>query len=356
MKRNNLHRYLTIHAMQRLIKRVSSQVQCGGLHMDDQPSSVIVQLISDYSQLGFTPGISEYASLVRALAHESGREAEALQLLDEIVDSSDIAPFLASLKRKRDRQLPMEAMIPSDAEIARIEGSLIHEERQQSAGIQQRLLDGEALEGSEGGIDRDIAAVGLPDASAAKQASDLDRVQMLVARERQRRKIQLEAEDARPASVSRTLYHMAMRGFAQVYHVRGVMSVLGRMLETATQVPFRIARHLMPNKETWDILGEVLVRQRDRPTFVKMWIDFLSRGARPPVFLTRSLIKMLVRQSCVEQAVWVMRISRCLPDVGERLPRSPHATDHVPWDLKVQTMYVASALESATSLDAIIMT
>ncbi|KAJ2874196.1 hypothetical protein GGH93_002580 [Coemansia aciculifera] len=356
MKRNNLHRYLTIHAMQRLIKRVSSQVQCGGLHMDDQPSSVIVQLISDYSQLGFTPGISEYASLVRALAHESGREAEALQLLDEIVDSSDIAPFLASLKRKRDRQLPMEAMIPSDAEIARIEGSLIHEERQQSAGLQQTLLDGESLERSEGGIERDIAAVGLPDVNAAKQASDLDRVQMLVVRERQRRKMQLEAEDARPASVSRTLYHMAMRGFAQVYHVRGVMSVLGRMLETATQVPFRIARHLMPNKETWDILGEVLVRQRDRPTFVKMWIDFLSRGARPPVFLTRSLIKMLVRQSCVEQAVWVMRISRCLPDVGERLPRSPHATDHVPWDLKVQTMYVASALESATSLDAIIMT
>ncbi|KAJ2058886.1 hypothetical protein GGI17_004779 [Coemansia sp. S146] len=356
MKRNNLHRYLTIHAMQRLIKRVSSQVQCGGLHMDDHPSSVIVQLISDYSQLGFTPGISEYASLVRALAHESGREAEALQLLDEIVDSSDIAPFLASLKRKRDRQLPMEAMIPSDAEIARIEGSLIHEERQQSAGLQQTLLDGESLERSEGGIERDIAAVGLPDVNAAKQASDLDRVQMLVVRERQRRKMQLEAEDARPASVSRTLYHMAMRGFAQVYHVRGVMSVLGRMLETATQVPFRIARHLMPNKETWDILGEVLVRQRDRPTFVKMWIDFLSRGARPPVFLTRSLIKMLVRQSCVEQAVWVMRISRCLPDVGERLPRSPHATDHVPWDLKVQTMYVASALESATSLDAIIMT
>ncbi|KAJ2573555.1 hypothetical protein GGH95_004054, partial [Coemansia sp. RSA 1836] len=149
---------------------------------------------------------------------------------------------------------------------------------------------------------------------------------------------------------------MAMRGFAQIYHVRGVMGVLGRMLETATQVPFRIAQHLMPNKETWDILGEVLVHQKDRPTFVKMWIDFLSRGARPPVFLTRSLIKMLVRQSCVEQAVWVMRISRCLPDVGDRLPRSPHATDHVPWDLKVQTMYVASALEAATSLDAILMT
>ncbi|KAJ2821420.1 hypothetical protein FBU31_004912, partial [Coemansia sp. 'formosensis'] len=350
MKRSNLHRYLTIHAMQRLIKRVSSQVQLGGLHADDQPSSVIVQLISDYSHLGFTPGISEYASLVRALAHESGREAEALQLLDEIIDSSDIAPFLASLKRKRDRRLPMEAMIPSDAEIARIEGSLIDEERKQSAGLHHTLLD------SEGGIERDVAAVGLPDASVVKQAIDLDRVQMLVVRERQRRKMQLDTEDARPASVSRTLYHMAMRGFAQVYHVRGVMSVLGRMLETATQVPFRIARHLMPNKETWNILGEVLVRQRDRPTFVKMWIDFLSRGARPPVFLTRSLIKMLVRQSCVEQAVWVMRISRCLPDVGERLPRSPHATDHVPWDLKVQTMYVASALEAATSLDAILMT
>ncbi|KAJ2489070.1 hypothetical protein IWW37_004267 [Coemansia sp. RSA 2050] len=342
MKRSSLHRYLTIHAMQRLVKRVSSQVQACGSGVDDQPSSIVVQLISDYSQLGFTPGISEHASLVRALAHESGREAEALQLLDEIVDNSDIAPFLVSLKRKRDRQLPMEAMIPSDAEIARIERSLIDEERQQSNNLQHASLDSEPLEHD--------------DVGNVSDAGDLDRVQMLVARERQRRKAQLEAEGARPASVSRMLYHMAMRGFAQVYHVRGVMGVLGRMLETATQVPFRIARHLMPNKETWDILGEVLVRQRDRPTFVKMWIDFLSRGARPPVYLTRSLIKMLVRQSCVEQAIWVMRISRCLPNVGEQLPRSPHATDHVPWDLKVQIMYVASALESATSLDAIIMT
>ncbi|KAJ2745530.1 hypothetical protein GGI20_002073, partial [Coemansia sp. BCRC 34301] len=349
MKKCKLHGYLTIHAMQRLIKRVSGQVQCGSLHTDDQPSSVIVQLISDYSQLGFTPGISEYASLVRALAHESGRETEALQLLDEIVDSSDIAPFLASLKRKRDRQLPMESMIPSDAEIARIEGSLIAEEHKQASDLQLTPLDDESLE-------RDVADIELSDAGAAKQVGDLDRVQMLVIRERERRKLQLEAESSQPVTISRTLYHMAMRGFAQVYHVRGVMGVLGRMLETATQVPFRIAQHLMPNKETWDILGEVLVHQKDRPTFVKMWIDFLSRGARPPVFLTRSLIKMLVRQSCVEQAVWVMRISRCLPDVGDRLPRSPHATDHVPWDLKVQTMYVASALEAATSLDAILMT
>ncbi|KAJ2890708.1 hypothetical protein IWW38_003984, partial [Coemansia aciculifera] len=220
MKKRNLHRYLTIHAMQRLIKRVSSQVQSGSLHIDDQPSSVILQLITDYSQLGFTPGISEYASLVRALAHESGREAEALQLLDEIVDSSDIAPFLVSLKRKRDRQLPMEAMIPSDAEIARIEGSLIAEERKQAAGSHQSQLD------AENGTEHDVAAVGLPAVGAAKKPSDLDRVQMLVIRERQRRKMQLEAEGARPVSVSRTLYHMAMRGFAQIYHVRGVMGVL----------------------------------------------------------------------------------------------------------------------------------
>ncbi|KAJ2412504.1 hypothetical protein GGI10_003646 [Coemansia sp. RSA 2530] len=350
MKKSNLHRYLTIHAMQRLIKRVSSQVQACGSGADDQPSSVVVQLISDYSQLGFTPGISEHASLVRALAHESGREAEALQLLDEIVDSSDIAPFLASMKRRRDRQLPMEAMIPSDAEIARIEKSLIDDERQQSAGLQHAPLDGESLKPGDVGAEDKPAFAGISD------ASDLDRVQMLVSRERQRRKTQVEAVDTRPVTISRMLYHMAMRGFAQVYHVRGVMGVLGRMLETATQVPFRIARHLMPNKETWDILGEVLVRQRDRPTFVKLWLDFLSRGARPPVYVTRSLIKMLVRQSCIEQAIWVMRISRCLPDVGEHLPRSPHATDHVPWDLKVQTMYVASALESATSLDSIIMT
>ncbi|KAJ1956751.1 hypothetical protein GGI12_005225, partial [Dipsacomyces acuminosporus] len=105
--------------------------------------------------------------------------------------------------------------------------------------------------------------------------------------------------------------------------------------------------------ETWDIVGEVLVRQRDRPTFVKVWIEFLSRGARPPNALTRSLVRMLVRQSCVEQAVWVMRISRCLPDQGEQLPKSPYGKDHVPWDLKVQIMYVSAALEAATSLDTI---
>ncbi|KAJ2372108.1 hypothetical protein GGI05_007692, partial [Coemansia sp. RSA 2603] len=134
------------------------------------------------------------------------------------------------------------------------------------------------------------------------------------------------------------------------------MYVLGRMLETATCVPFRIARHMMPNNDTWDIVGKVLVRQRDRPTFVKVWIEFMSRGARPPASLTRSLVQMLVRQSCLEQAVWVMRISRCLPDVGDRLPMSSHAEDRVPWDLKVQTMYVASALDAATSLDSTLMT
>ncbi|KAJ2001979.1 hypothetical protein GGI04_003532 [Coemansia thaxteri] len=353
LKRSNLHRYLTIHATQRLIKRVSSQPQASDAQTDDQPSAVIVQIITDYSPLGFTPGISEYSSLVRALANESGRETEALQLLDEIVDSSDIAPFLASLRRKRDRQLPMEARIPSDAEIERIESDLIDEEQRQATDLNQTMLERDARESN---LDYGTSAAALSKATAVRQPDDLDRVQQLVAQERLRRKKQSEVAGARPVSVSRTLYHMAMRGFAQVYHVRGVMSVLGRMLETATQVPFRIARHLMPNKETWDILGEVLVRQRDRPTFVKTWIGFLSRGARPPVFLTRSLVKMLVRQACVEQAVWVMRISRCLPDNGEQFPRSPHSTDRVPWDLKVQTMYVASALEAATALDATLMT
>ncbi|KAJ1885773.1 hypothetical protein LPJ66_009958, partial [Kickxella alabastrina] len=112
----------------------------------------------------------------------------------------------------------------------------------------------------------------------------------------------------------------------------------------------------MPNKETWAIVGEVLVRQRDRPTFVRLWIDFMSRGARPPLSLTRSLVQMLARQACVEQAVWVMRISRCLPDAGDQLPMAPHARDHVPWALKVQTMHVASALDAATALDATLMT
>ncbi|KAJ2854527.1 hypothetical protein FB639_006358, partial [Coemansia asiatica] len=147
-----------------------------------------------------------------------------------------------------------------------------------------------------------------------------------------------------------------MRGFAQIYHVRGVLEVLTRMLENAACVPFRLARHLMPNKETWDIVGEVLVRQRDRPTFVKTWINFISRGARPPLEFSQKLVQMLVRQSCLEQAIWVMRISRSLPDVGNQLPASPHAKNHVPWDLRVQIMYVASALEAATSFDSITMT
>ncbi|KAJ1943663.1 hypothetical protein FBU59_002842, partial [Linderina macrospora] len=144
---------------------------------------------------------------------------------------------------------------------------------------------------------------------------------------------------------------MAMLGFAQIYHVRGVMEVLSRMLETSTQVPYRVARHLMPNRQTWEIVSEVLTRQRDRPYFVKTWIEFLSRGARPPTMLTRDLVRLLVRQACVEQAVWVMRISRCLPDRGGDMPKSPYSTDHIAWELKVQIMYVASALEAATSLD-----
>ncbi|KAI8319530.1 hypothetical protein GQ54DRAFT_34407 [Martensiomyces pterosporus] len=341
LRKSGLHKYLTIRAIQHMMTRVASDSNMPASNTNDLASSIVMQLIDDYTSLGFVPSTEEYSGLVRALAQEAGREHEALQLLDDLVDSSDIAPFLASLKRRRSKPVPKPAMIPSEEEIARIEKSLLVEEQKRRA---------------PANINHEGTYSAWLSSAASEATGDLDRIQKLVAEERQRRRSENERHGARDKTlslpVSRNLYHMAMRGFAQIYHVRGVMEILNRMLEAATQVPFRIARHLMPNKETWDIVGEVLVRQRDRPTFVRTWIEFLSRGARPPNSLTQSLIRMLVRQSCVEQAVWAMRISRCLPDHGEKLPKSPHAKDHVPWDLKVQIMYVSSALEAATSLDA----
>ncbi|KAJ1949618.1 hypothetical protein EC988_004705, partial [Linderina pennispora] len=275
---------------------------------------------------------------------EAGREKDALKLLDDLVDTSDIAPFLASVRKRRGKYLLSADVIPSEAEIERIEQSLLNE--QQKRETNTRDASGEKS------IESDILKAEQANIENLKNGGELDRVQLLVIEERQKRRQRQEAGKERKAlPVSRTLYHMAMLGFAQIYHVRGVMEVLSRMLETSTQVPYRVARHLMPNKQTWEIVSEVLTRQRDRPYFVKTWIEFLSRGARPPTTLTRDLVRLLVRQACVEQAVWVMRISRCLPDRGEDMPKAPYSADHIAWELKVQIMYVASALEAATSFD-----
>ncbi|KAJ2159781.1 hypothetical protein GGF46_002776 [Coemansia sp. RSA 552] len=341
LQRDGLHRYLTIHALQRLLRRVSGVSSISQAESDDEhPSNIVIGLIDDYNSLGFMLGISEYSSLVRALAQEVGREQDALRVLDSVIEESEIGPFLRHHKKSPGHPVSAADRIPSDEEIARIEESLKDTEQPGAIDTQQAPDEPED-----------------PDPESLREPGDIDRIQALVIESRQAwLKHHLNQASHRRLQISREFYHMAMRGFAQIYHVRGVLAILNRMLETATYVPHRIARYLMPNKDTWDIVGEVLVRQRDRPSFVKVWIDFLSRGARPPIVLTRRLVRLLVRQMHMEQAVWVMRISRCLPDFGDSLPKAAHTADEVPWDLKVQTMYVASALEAATALDVVQMT
>ncbi|KAJ2660614.1 hypothetical protein IW148_003745 [Coemansia sp. RSA 1199] len=336
LQKKGLHRYLTIHAMQRIMRRVACDTDTYADRNKTQ-AGIIMGLFEDYASLGFTPGISEYGSLIRALALERGREKEALQLLDSVVDSSDIAPFIRSLKGKRNTASSVADRIPTDEDIERIELALQKAEEEASDEVNPSSED-----------DLDVVIRNL------SETDDLDQIQTLVIDQRraQQRQQQVGGKSYnRLLQVSREFYHTVMGGFAQIYHIRGVMEILGRMLEPATQVPYRIARYLMPNRVTWEIVGDVMSRQRDRPTFVKLWVAFLSRGARPPLKLTQKLVRLLVHQMCIEQAIWVMRISRCLPDLGQRLPKSEFAADKVPWDLKVRIMHVASALEAATSFD-----
>ncbi|KAJ2558499.1 hypothetical protein EV175_000754 [Coemansia sp. RSA 1933] len=353
LRKNDLHRYLTIHAFQRLAKRVSCDTNIVSTSAKDRASDMVVQLITDYGPLGFIPGLSEYSNLVRSLAREPGKQSEVIQLLDDIVGISNIKPFVKHFGEREDtRQLPLTEQIPSEEEIRRIEESLIREESRVSADPEstEKVQDRSAFQTEDNIIEDEIEReIVLP--GAGSQGLGLDRIQRLVVEKRQQRLASKTQSSGNTVAISRYLFHMAMRGFGQIYHVSGVMEVLNRMLKMATQVPSRIALHLIPNEETWSIVSGVLMRQRDRPTFVKTWVEFLSRGARPPVGLTRLLIQTLVRQSLVEQAVWIMRISRSLPDVGNTLPRTPHTEDHIPWDLKVQIMYVASALSAATSFD-----
>ncbi|KAJ1768849.1 hypothetical protein IW140_005445 [Coemansia sp. RSA 1813] len=363
LRKKNLHRYLTIHAFQRLAKRISCDTSLISTSTEEQASDMIVQLITDYGPLGFIPGLSEYSSLVRSLAREPGKELEVIQLLDDVVKISNINPFVKQLGKGEDMQrLPVADRIPSEEEIQRIEESLIREERGISTGTEfsekGQDIRTERMKDSiiEDEIEHEMDILNVGKQYHAESNLELDRIQRLVVEKRRQRLASKRQSSENKVDISRYLFHMAMRGFGQIYHVRGVMEVLNKMLNLATQVPFRIACHLIPNEETWNIVSDVLLRQRDRPTFVKTWIGFLSRGARPPVGLTRLLIQTLVRQSFVEQAVWVMRISRSLPDVGKVLPKTPHAETHIPWDLKVQIMYVASALSAATSYDMTLMT
>ncbi|KAJ2657452.1 hypothetical protein IWW48_004523 [Coemansia sp. RSA 1200] len=324
---------------------------------------MIVQLITDYGPLGFIPGLSEYSSLVRMLAREPGKELEVLQLLDDVIDVSNIKPFLKlSDKWGRANQLPTAEHIPSEEEIQRIEDAMIKEghytpadaasseydQSSSAARSEERIIEDE-IESEENLSD-------IENYDKTGSVMDLDRIQRLVVEKRQQRLASKSQNFDGKVVVSRYLFHMAMQGFGQIYHVRGVMEVLNKMLRISTQVPYRIACHLIPDEKTWGIISNVLSHQRDRHTFVKTWIEFLSRGARPPISLTRLLVQMLVRQSLVEQAVWVMRIGRALPDVGNVPPETPKVEDRIPWDLKVQIMYVASALDAATSYDATLMT
>ncbi|KAJ2610929.1 hypothetical protein H4S08_003403, partial [Coemansia sp. RSA 1365] len=351
LRKNGLNQYLTVNAMQRLIRRIAIDANSFSNTNGEQPSRLIIDLIDDYGLLGFVAGSSEYSSLIRTLALEPGREGEALQLLDSIVESSEIAPFLKSLKSNQDKVASVADRIPSYEEIDRIEEALAKAELAGTDDLDKGIKQQSSWEGEGQHVDSYGANAFLLNPDSEHDSAKVDRIQALVAQQRQARSQKHKESNIENMQVSRAFYHMAMRGFAQIYHVRGVLEILNRMLESATLVPFRIARHLMPNKETWDIVSEVLVRQRDRPTFVKAWVEFLSRGAKPPVDLTRKLVRLLVQQLYVEQAIWVMRISRCLPDFGENLPKSPYVVDRVPWDLKVQIMHVASALDAATTLD-----
>ncbi|KAJ1907547.1 hypothetical protein LPJ81_000682 [Coemansia sp. IMI 209127] len=353
LKKDDLHRYLTIHAFQRLAKRIACDTTLVSSGEKEQASDVIVQLITDYGPLGFTPALSEYSSLIRSLSREPGKESEVIQLLDDVVNISNIGPFVKKFgENGESQQLPLTDRIPSEEEIERIEESLLREESSVPAGAefskQEQDLHGHQAEDK---IIEDEIEHEMELSNVGEQSLKLDRIQRLVVEKRQQRLASKAQSSENQLAISRYLFHMAMRGFGQIYHVRGVLEVLNRMLKMATQVPFRIAFQLIPNSETWNIVSDVLLRQRDRPTFVRTWIEFLSRGARPPVDLTRSLVQMLVRQSLVEQAVWVMRISRSLPDVGKTPPKAQHADNHIPWDLKVQIMYVASALGAATEYD-----
>ncbi|KAJ2704392.1 hypothetical protein FB645_003315 [Coemansia sp. IMI 203386] len=354
LKKRGLNVYLTNAAMQRLMSQVSADVDASGGDVEDRVSNIVLSLISDYDAIGYRPGASEYTSLVRALSQEVGREDEALQLLDDIVNSSEIETFLSLYRKRAGRSSLIHDRVLTDADIERIEKSLLTAEKNHQAQRSGEHIDEEVSKDRD--TDESAASIAAT-AARLQDGSDFSRIRQLVLERRRQRQQETET-DSRNSSfmVSRHLYHAAMSGFAQIYHVRGVMQVLSRMLETAACVPFRLAKFLMPNKDTWDIVVKVLVRQRDRPTFVKTWVDFISKGARPPLLFSRMLVQMLVRQSCLEQAIWVMRISRSLPDVGSQLPVLPRAKDHVPWDLRVQIMYVASALVAATSFDTIAMT
>ncbi|KAJ2078579.1 hypothetical protein H4R24_004385 [Coemansia sp. RSA 988] len=341
----------SLRRSKRLIRRIA--IDAGSLSNSngEQPSRLIIDLIDDYGSLGFVTSSSEYSSLIRALALEPGRESEALQLLDSIVESSEIAPFLKSLRNRQGKTTPVADRIPSYEEIDRIEKALEKAELASTDNLDKDIEPQVSKEDEDQTTDSYAGDTLQLDPDTAHDPVKVDRIQALVIQQRQARTQKHKETGLGKMQVSRAFYHMAMRGFAEIYHVRGVLEILNRMLESATMVPFRIARHLMPNKETWDIVSEVLVRQRDRPTFVKAWIEFLSRGAQPPVDLTRKLVRLLVQQLYVEQAMWVMRISRCLPDFGEDLPKSPYSIDRVPWELKVQITHVASALDAAASLD-----
>ncbi|KAJ2451752.1 hypothetical protein EV183_003409 [Coemansia sp. RSA 2336] len=281
LRRQDLHRQLTVTGMQRLLRRIA--LDSSG----ETGSQTIVELLEDYASLGFMAELSEYSSLLGALARERGREEEVLGLLDSVVENSDIAAFMQAAPNRR-------ALI-------------------------ERMPTQEDIEQVEEAIRKSALAA--------------------------------EAEGRRTYRVSRDLYYMAMVGFAQRAHVRGVMAVLKRMLALAARAPYSRARLLMPDRKTWNIVGAVLLQQRDRPLFVSVWVGFLSRGARPPLSLTRKLVRLLVHQACIDQAVWAMRISRALPDLGVRAPKAPHAKGEVPWDLRVQVMHVAAALEAAAALD-----
>ncbi|KAJ2212442.1 hypothetical protein EV180_006285, partial [Coemansia sp. RSA 518] len=166
LQKKGLHRYLTIHAMQRIMRRVACDTDTYADRNKTQ-AGIIMGLFEDYASLGFTPGISEYGSLIRALALERGRENEALQLLDSVVDSSDIAPFIRSLKGKRNSASSVADRIPTDEDIERIELSLQKAEEAASDEVNPSSED-----------DLDVVIRNL------SETDDLDQIQTLVIEQR----------------------------------------------------------------------------------------------------------------------------------------------------------------------------
>ncbi|KAJ2645696.1 hypothetical protein GGH99_008192, partial [Coemansia sp. RSA 1285] len=121
------------------------------------------------------------------LAREPGKELEVLQLLDDVIDVSNIKPFLKlSDKWGRANQLPTAEHIPSEEEIQRIEDTMIKEGHYTPTGAVPSEYDqsSSAARSDERIIEDEIESeedlTDIESYSKTGGAMDLDRIQRLV--------------------------------------------------------------------------------------------------------------------------------------------------------------------------------